>query len=282
MNYNLLTTYIRNYLEDVKLFKSKNTYIDEFFKLKAFVEFCNEIKDFEISKTLILEYINYLHDNNNSNYTINKKVKSINRMLTFNNLSAIDIKNLKYRKVEQSYLNENELNQIKKYIEYNPRFKNEYDNMLDKAILNFLIDTGCRASESCNLFVSEIDFSNNKAVVYQQKTYSEKKVYFTDKTCFYLSYLSHFNNQYVFLNSRTNEVIDRFYITRLCKYISKGTGIEFHPHTFRHSCATSLIINGCPITSVQRILGHSDIKTTMNYLHIIDDVIENDYRKYRG
>jgi integrase len=48
-----------------------------------------------------------------------------------------------------------------------------------------------------------------------------------------------------------------------------------HPHSFRHYAATNILRAGINIRIVQEILGHSSIKTTGGYLHII----ENDLRQ---
>ena len=76
--------------------------------------------------------------------------------------------------------------------------------------------------------------------------------------------------------SLTNQYINR----QLKKLIEKHTDINKNItfHTARHTTATFLLYKGANITTVQKVLGHKDIKTTQIYGHIMDMTLENDLK----
>lgn len=50
------------------------------------------------------------------------------------------------------------------------------------------------------------------------------------------------------------------------------------PHRLRHTCATRLLNAGMPVTSVQALLGHENLGTTMGYAQLYDDTVRKDYQ----
>jgi integrase/recombinase XerD len=74
---------------------------------------------------------------------------------------------------------------------------------------------------------------------------------------------------YVFLNRRGSR-LTRVMIFTIIKQTAVLAGIDkrISPHTFRHSFATHLVVNGADLRAVQEMLGHASITTTEIYTHL--------------
>jgi site-specific recombinase XerD len=90
-----------------------------------------------------------------------------------------------------------------------------------------------------------------------------------------------------------DERTDRFFLTIFgdpLKYeairsifdrLAQKSGISrLHPHLLRHTAATRMLSNGADLHSVQRLLRHRDIRTTLRYLHLVPDQLQDKMRLF--
>lgn len=77
------------------------------------------------------------------------------------------------------------------------------------------------------------------------------------------------DREILFLNRRGSR-LTRVFVFNLVKNLAQAAGIskKVSPHTFRHSFATELVMNGADLRAVQSMLGHESITTTEIYSHL--------------
>ncbi len=152
----------------------------------------------------------------------------------------------------------------------------------NKAIISFLLSTGCRISEVCSLDRNSVDLSAKECVVLG-KGNKERTVYIDDVTVMYLRrYLEGRKDDHkaLFVGKGSERLTAggvRFMLHRVAE---KANVENTHPHRFRRTLATSLIDHGMPIQEVAMILGHDKLDTTMKYVFIDKKNVRNSYRKY--
>ena len=161
------------------------------------------------------------------------------------------------------------------------------DNCKEKReleIIELLYSTGIRVGELVNLNIEDIDLEGRECVVYG-KGDKERRVYFDAKAKVHLK-------EYIETRIDDNEALfvtldaphDRLKISgveiRLRK-LGRELNLErIHPHKFRRSMATRAIDKGMPIEQVQKILGHSQIDTTMQYAMVNQNNVKSAHQKF--
>lgn len=154
----------------------------------------------------------------------------------------------------------------------------------DLAMIDLLYSTGIRVGELVNLNVSDVDFEARECVVFG-KGGKERRVYFDAKSKLHLQ---------KYIESRTDENEALFVSLDAPHNRLKISGVEIrirmlgrsvnlskiHPHKFRRTMATRAIDKGMPIEQVQKILGHSQIDTTMQYAMVNQNNVKSSHQKY--
>lgn len=154
----------------------------------------------------------------------------------------------------------------------------------DLAIIDLLYSTGMRVGELVKLNISDINFEERECIVLG-KGDKERRVYFDAKAKLHLlDYLESRTDDNKALFVSLDKPFNRLKISgveiRLRELGRKLNINKIHPHKFRRTMATRAIDRGMPIEQVQKILGHSQIDTTMEYAIVSQINVKTSHRRY--
>jgi integrase/recombinase XerD len=152
-------------------------------------------------------------------------------------------------------------------------------------LIKFALYTGCRVSEIINIQHKDIDFKNQVINIVNKENFKTKsgrirQIPISNELGHLLNLvmgmeregnISTFINPDTYLfTSKSNLKLTRTLVTMNFKHILRTLNIneKYSFHSLRHTFITKLIKNNININYVKEIAGHSDIKTTMNYIHI--------------
>lgn len=164
------------------------------------------------------------------------------------------------------------------------KLRDSCDNIRDTAMVDLLYSTGIRVGELVRLNREDINFSERECVVFG-KGDKERKVYFDAKAKIHLEkYLQSRTDTNLALFVTLDKPHDRLKISGVeirLRQLGRKLKIEkVHPHKFRRTMATRAIDKGMPIEQVQKILGHSQIDTTMQYAIVNQNNVKASHRRY--
>lgn len=158
------------------------------------------------------------------------------------------------------------------------------NEMRDLAMIDLLASTGIRVGELVNLDIADLDFEERECIVYG-KGDKERKVYFDARTKLHIQkYMEARNDDNPALFVSLNAPYQRLQISgveiRLRELGRQFEICNIHPHKFRRTMATRAIDKGMPIEQVQKLLGHQQIDTTMQYAMVNQSNVKSSHRKY--
>ena len=154
--------------------------------------------------------------------------------------------------------------------------KKEVENMIistknfnHRTIMMLIYSSGMRAGEIIDLKWPDIDFNRNIIHIKLAKGSKDRIVMLSPKLKKNLRRLDIEKKGHVFKTNRNKKYSLRT-IEIIVKKAAEKAGIKKHitPHNLRHSFATHLLEHGIDIRYIQKLLGHSDIKTTMIYANV--------------
>ncbi|MDQ0168201.1 tyrosine-type recombinase/integrase [Bacillus horti] len=181
--------------------------------------------------------------------------------------------------------------QIRQMLAYYRRLKGRDKSFFayrDHTIIIFLLATGVRLGEMCNLKWSDVDLDTGTIVVFGKKRQS-RSIPITDKlTKELLAYKHYVDNhfrfepQYVFTNSLNHKMTTSAgkQIFQRLKAIMNFKNCRLSAHTFRHSFAHRCLMAGMDVFTLQKLLGHSKLDMTMRYVALWGTALRDQAEKY--
>jgi site-specific recombinase XerD len=140
----------------------------------------------------------------------------------------------------------------------------------DRAIVLFLLDTGCRVGGLCRLKVSDLDFEHLRASLFE-KGEKARMALFGAKTAEALAAWMNARPfpgvEAVFTSLREPRALTPNGVIQLLKRYKKRAGLHgrINPHAFRHAFAREYILNGGDLASVSEMMGHTQIAVTKQF-----------------
>lgn len=164
------------------------------------------------------------------------------------------------------------------------RLRSACDTPKKRAMIEVLLSSGVRCEELISLDVSDIDIRNRTVLVRDGKGGKDRVTYMSELAAEHLE---------AYLRMRTDTSPELFQnkfggryettdaIRKTVSSIGRAAGVrDVHPHRFRRTFATSLYRRGMDIHEIQRLMGHSNVQTTLEYIYTDDAQLRAAYQKY--
>ena len=249
----------------------------------------NKINYLKVTEETILEYMEYLREENKKESTISRSLASIRSFYQY----LIRVKKIKKdptMTIESPKLNKRTPNILtSKEVELLLDQPKDVDlkGTRDKAMLEFAYATGMRVTEMISLDIDDVKLdegyvvcrgrSKSRNIPLGSMSLKALKEYIDDARPYLIRDES---EEALFVNVNGTR-LTRQGFWKIVKYYKEQAHIEkdITPHVLRHSFATHLLQNGADLKAIQTMLGHSDISSTQVYMQFQDPGIKNEYKK---
>lgn len=239
----------------------------------------------------VVQYVRCRLDAGRSPRTVNGNLSALRSFLIYLKEDGIDIhpslENIKRLKETESlprYMTSEQVQRLRSEIEADVSRSRSYDAFLLRSVFYLLWQGGMRTGEVDGLRFSDFYISEKsdpkRLFVRDGKWRRGRVVYLTDAVLHALkSYLVVRGVErmggYVFV--RDGRPLRNGFICDRLKAVGKRVNVQVVPHRLRHTFATQLLNVGCRVTSIQKLLGHASVDTTMTYARAFDQTVMLDY-----
>lgn len=176
-----------------------------------------------------------------------------------------------------TYLTSEEVRTLLKTI----RIQKGWQAARDVVMVNLFLHTGIRLSELISLDIADVNLLEKRITIQVKGGQTVPRFLNTKARASLHQYLKErrkvaFDCPALFTSQRLERITARQVQRRLDEWVAKaGISKQVHPHTLRHTFATTLFARTSNILAVQQALGHASVLTTQIYAHLFDDALES-------
>ena len=270
-----LSDFIQEYLNYAKSNKAEQSYQRDELTLRHFTEFIQADKLSAITATKLEAYKTHRRELGNKPSTLNRELNTIkamfNKAVAWNALAqnpAKSVQKFKEPRRKVRFLSKEEVQTLLKAADERMR-----------PLIEVLLHTGLRRDELIHLTLADVDFENKVLSVqakdgWNPKDYETRHIPMTPRLTQVLQDASPNGGAFIFAN-KEGRALDPDVLTHDFLKLVRRSGIKHASlHTLRHTFASHLVMNGTDIYTVQKLLGHSSIKTTEIYAHLAPDFLK--------
>ena len=265
---------------------SEKTIVSYKIGLNDFIKTCNIQKIDDVNLSAVEEYVIFKQNHSRaSDITINSYLRTIRAFCNwcFQNdyIPEFIINSLKTEKKIKETYSDKELRILLKKPNLKKVNFNEYKTWV---LINYLVGTGNRISTALNLKIKDLDFDNNYIMLRKAKNRKQQIIpmssVLSEILKEYFLIRKGTDEDYVFCNSFGEKADLRTMQEMIAKYNNSRGITKTSAHLFRHTFAKNWVMNGGDVFRLQKILGHSDIKVTKEYVEMFSTDIATDFDKY--
>jgi len=271
-----LSDFIQEYLNYAKGNKASQSYDRDVLTIKHFTDFIKADKLGAVTATRLEAYKTHRREQGVKASTINRELNTIKAMLNkavawgaLPQNPAKSVQKFKEPRRQVRYLSKDEVRTVLKAADERLR-----------PILETFLHTGLRRDELIHLQWADIDLKSRVLSVqskddWHPKDYEVRHIPLTARLAQVLQDYPRREGAFIFTNGR-GESLDGNVLSRDFRLFFRELGIKnASVHTLRHTFASHLVMNGTDIYTVQKLLGHSSIKTTEIYAHLAPDFLKS-------
>ena len=239
-----------------------------------------------VTSAAIDDFILYLKENNKCNdTTINSYLRSIRAFLYYcmeeSYLPSFNVCMIRSeKKIKETYSNA-ELERLLTKPDINTCSFSTYKTWVFE---NYLLGTGNRLSTALNVRIKDIDFYNNTIILVKTKNRKQQIIPLSQSLAEilvgYLEIRGNNPDDYLFCNIYGEKGNIRSFEDLVAKYNHERGVEKTSIHLFRHTFAKHWILQGGDIFRLQKILGHSDLSVTKEYVQMFGQDLQMDFEKF--